>query len=112
MPTLKKSGKRNIASAVMKPPPECPHIAALSMSIQEYRLRQVLHARHLVGDRVVATHRAVVGVVERLRAPWRAAAVDRDDDEAEFGQRLPIAARGGEGAAAGAAALRARVRRC
>jgi hypothetical protein len=26
-----------MASAVMKPPPEWPHIAALSMSIHEYR---------------------------------------------------------------------------
>ena len=33
MPTLKKSGKRNIASAVMKPPPECPHIAARKMLV-------------------------------------------------------------------------------
>jgi hypothetical protein len=36
MPTLKKSGKRNIASAVIKPPPEWPHIAARSISMYGY----------------------------------------------------------------------------
>ena len=82
MPTLKKSGKRNIASAVMKPPPEWPHIAALSMSIHGYCLREILHRRDLIRHRVVAPHRAVVGVVERLRPAGRAASVDRHDDEA------------------------------
>ena len=38
MPTLKKSlnGARSSASAVMNPPPEWPHIAALVMSIHGY----------------------------------------------------------------------------
>ena len=79
------------------------------MSIHGIPLRQFLHARDLVGQRVVAPHRAVVRVVERLRAARRAHAVDRHDDEAEFGERLLVAARGRERARAHAARLRPRI---
>src|SRR3546814_7745113 len=44
---------------------------------------QLLHPRDLVGQRVVADV-AEVRVVEGLRAPRRAHAVDRDDDEAQL----------------------------
>src|SRR5215510_4189760 len=72
-------------------------------------LREVLHARNLIGDRVIAAHRAVVGVLERFRSAGRAPAIDGDDDEAEFGEGLPIAARRRERSVAGAAGLRPRV---
>ena len=71
--------------------------------------RQLLHAGDLIGNRVVAAHRAVVRVLERLRPARRAHPVDRDDDEAELRQGLTIAARRREGAAAGAAGLRTRI---
>ncbi len=70
-------------------------------------LRELLHPRDLIRNRVVASHRAVVRVLKRLRSPRRPHAVDRDDDEAELGEGLAIAARRGERAAAGAAGLRA-----
>ena len=50
-------------------------------------LRELLHAGDLIGQRVVA-HVAVVRVVERLRSPRRAHAVDLDDDEAKLRERL------------------------
>src|SRR3546814_12055643 len=56
---------------------------------------QLLHPRDLVGQRVVADV-AEVRVVEGLRAPRRAHAVDRDDDEAQLGQRLVVAVRSEE----------------
>ena len=68
-------------------------------------LRELLHPGDLIGQRVVA-HVAVVGLVERLRSPRRAHAVDLDDDEAELGERLRVAARRREAAAADAAGLR------
>jgi hypothetical protein len=71
--------------------------------------RQLRHAGDLIGDGIVAAHRAVVGVLERLRSAGRAHAVDRDDDEAELGERLAVAARRAERTAAGAAGLRARI---
>ena len=107
MPTLKKSGiaehrrRRGEAAAGV-----APDAGAREVDVG-ILLRQLLHAGDLIGDRVVAAHRAVVRILERLRAARRAHAVDRDDDEAQFGERLPVAARGGERAAAGAARLRA-----
>jgi hypothetical protein len=71
-------------------------------------LRELLHAGHLIGQRVVA-HVAVIRGVEALGSPRRAHAVDLDDDEAQLGDRLRIAARGGKLAAADAAGLRARI---
>ncbi len=68
-------------------------------------LGQLLHGGDLVRQAVVA-HVAVVGGVERLRPHRRAHGVDLDDDEAELGERLCVAARGGEGARADAAGLR------
>src|SRR5690606_28567417 len=67
---------------------------------------QLLHAGDLVGQRVV-TDVADVGVVEGLGAPGRAHAVDGDRDEAQLGQRLVVAVRGEEAAAAHRARLRA-----
>ena len=78
---------------------------ARSMSIHGIPRRQLLHPRDLIGQRVVA-HVAVVGLVELLRPPRRPHPVDLDDDEAELGERLRIAARRVEGAAADAAGLR------
>ena len=60
---------------------------ARSMSIHGIALRQLLHARHLVGQRVVA-HVAEVGLVEFLTAPRRAHAVDLHHDEPQLRQRL------------------------
>ena len=54
--------------------------------------RELLHARDLVGQRVVA-HVAEVRVVELLRSPGRPHPVDLHDDEPELGERLRIAAR-------------------
>ena len=79
---------------------------ARSMSIHGIARGQLLHPGHLIGQRVVA-HVAVIGLVELLRSPRRAHPVDFDDDEAEFGERLRIAARRRERAAADAAGLRA-----
>ena len=73
-------------------------------------LRELLHAGDLIGNRVVTAHRAVVRVGERLRSIRRAGAVDADDDEAEFGERLLVAARRGERARADAARLRPGIR--
>src|SRR3546814_1016426 len=67
---------------------------------------QLAHAGDLVGQGVVADV-AEVRVVEGLRAPRRAHAVDGDDDEAQLGQRLVVAVRGEEAAAAHRAGLRA-----
>ena len=92
MPTLKKSGYRNIAAAVAKPPPECPQMPTRSRSMNGYFCRKLLHAGDLVLERVVA-HVAVARVVKLLRPQRVAHAVDLDDDETEFGQRLMIAAR-------------------
>src|ERR1035438_7628162 len=70
--------------------------------------RQLLHAAHLVGQRIVA-HVAVIGVVEALRALRVSHAIDRHDDESQFGERLRLAARRLERPAAYAAALRSRI---
>ena len=82
----------NIALAVAKPPPEWPQMPTLSTSMNAILLRELLDPRDLIGNRVVA-HVPVVRVVERLRAPRRAHAVDRHDDEAELRERLVVAAR-------------------
>ena len=68
-------------------------------------LRELLHARDLVRKGVVA-HVAEVGFVELLGAPRSAHAIDLYHDEAQLGERLAIAARGREVAAADAAGLR------
>src|SRR5688572_21444606 len=44
--------------------------------------------------------------MESFRSPWRAHAVDHDDDKTELGHRLRVAARRGELAAADATGLR------
>jgi hypothetical protein len=59
-------------------------------------LRELFHAGDLIGDRVVTPHRAVVRVGVGLRSIRRAGAVDADDDEPQFGQRLPVTAGGRE----------------
>ncbi len=64
---------------------------ARSISIHGYRLRQFLHAGHLIGQRVVA-HIAEVRFVKFLRAPRGSHAIDLHHDEAQLGQRLRIAA--------------------
>ena len=69
---------------------------------------QLLHRADLIGQGVVA-HVAVVGLVKFLRAPRRPHPVDLDDDEPELRQRLRIAARRRELAAADAAGLRTRI---
>ncbi len=56
-------------------------------------LRDLLHPGHLIRDGVVA-HVRVVRLVELLRTPGRAHAVDLDHDQTEFGERLRIATRG------------------
>src|SRR5947209_2305329 len=68
---------------------------------------QLLHARHLIRQRVVA-HVAVIGLVKLLRSPGRPGAVDFDDHETELRERLRVAARRRERAAADAACLRPR----
>ena len=69
---------------------------------------ELLHAGDLIGQRVVA-HVAVIRLVECLRAPRCAHPVDLDDHEAEFGERLRVAARRRERARADAAGLRTRI---
>src|SRR5690606_29701919 len=56
-------------------------------------LGELAHSCDLIGQRVVA-HVAVVRVMERLGASGRAHAVDLDDDEAELGECLIVAACG------------------
>jgi hypothetical protein len=81
-----------MALAVAKPPPEWPQMPARSMSMNGCG-RRARASRDLIGDRVVA-HVAVVEVEELLRAQLGAHAVDRDDDEAELGERLVVGVRG------------------
>ncbi len=69
---------------------------------------QFLHARHLVGQRVVG-HVAIPGIVEGLGAPRRTHAVNGHHDEAQFGQRLIVDMGGQKAAAAHRAGLRAGV---
>ena len=78
------------------------------MSIHAKRCASCCIAGHLIRDRVVA-HVGVVGLVELLRSPRRPHPVDFDDDEAELGEGLGIAARGEKRAAADAAGLRSRI---
>jgi len=93
-------GGRGEAAARVPPDARAPDVEPRVLR------RQLLHPRNLVRDRVVAAHRPVVSILERLRAARCAHPVDGDDDEAELGQGLAVAARGGEGAAPGAAGLR------
>ena len=79
---------------------------ARSISIHGYRSRQLLHAGHLVRQRVVA-HVAEIRFVKFLGAPRRAHAVDLHHHESQLRQRLAIAARRRKAAAADAAGLRA-----
>src|SRR5262245_46780422 len=71
-------------------------------------LGTLLHAGHLIGQRVV-THVAVIRGVKLLRSPRCAHAVDLDDDEAELGDRLIVATSCREVAPAYAAGLRSRI---
>ena len=80
---------------------------AIEIDPREAR-RQLLHARDLIGQRVVA-HVAVPGLVERTRSPRRPHPVDLHDDETELGDRLRVAACGRESPAADAAGLRSRI---
>src|SRR5205814_2577046 len=90
---------RGIAAARMP-----PDAGAIEIDPRIFR-SQVFHAGDLIGQRVVANV-AEVRVVELLRAPGRAHAVDFDDDEPEIGERLRIAARGEEIAWTDASGLR------
>ena len=54
-------------------------------------LGELLHARDLIGERVVS-HFAVVRVVEGFRSPRRAHPIDLHDDEPQFGERLCVTA--------------------
>src|SRR4051794_37436585 len=69
---------------------------------------ELLHAGDLI-EQCVVRHVSVVSLVKLFRTPRRAHAVDLDDDEPEFGERLRIAASDGEGAASNAARLRSRI---
>ena len=98
MPTLKKSGYLNIAVAGgVAAAGMAPDADAVEVD-ERVALGQLLHAGDLVGQRVVADV-LDVGVVEGLGAIRRAHAVDGDDDEAQFGQRLVVAVRRREAAA-------------
>ena len=68
-------------------------------------LRELFHPGNLIGERVVA-HIGEIRFVKFFRTPRRPHPVDLDDDEAEFGKRLRIAAGRVERAPADAAGLR------
>ena len=68
-------------------------------------LRQLLHTRHLVRQRIVPQI-AEVGLVEFLAAPRRPHSIDLHHDESQLRQRLAVSARRREAAAAHTARLR------
>src|SRR5215472_17420439 len=68
-------------------------------------VRKLLHARHLIGQSVVAQI-TKVGIMKFLRSPGGSHAIKLDDDESELSQRLRVSARRRKGAPADAAGLR------
>ncbi len=61
--------------------------------------RKLLDGCDLIRQSIV-THVAIVGIVKRLGAPWRAHGINFNDDKPEFGHGLFVAARGTETATA------------
>src|SRR5437588_8204066 len=69
---------------------------------------ELLHCRHLIRQSVIA-HVAIISIVKFLGPHRVSHAVDLDDDEAEFRERLGVATRRGERTASDTAALWARI---
>ena len=69
---------------------------------------KLLHRGHLIRQSVIA-HVAIISIVKFLGPHRVSHAVDLDDDEAEFRERLGVATRRGERTAPDTAALWARI---
>src|SRR5437588_12944484 len=69
---------------------------------------QLLHGGYLIRQSVIA-HVAIISIVKFLGPHRVSHAIDLDDDEAEFGERLRVAARRGERTATDTPALWARI---